>query len=455
MALLSEDLPCAPARNLDPSVLQRVFAVIGRSELARRFAADSAWAAIDSLGARGLGLLAMLLAARLLGAQDFGELAAVLGSATLVAGLLADSMRYTAATQIAGALGKERTARSGIITVVIWTTVIAASICATAMFLGAALLARNVFAASSLTIAVRVAALFLFCEALGGLEQGILVGFRQFRTLAWTGLMRGALLPPLVLIVGHHGNISVMWAFVAASALAAVIRAMAIAMTLKSQQLTAVAPIARAELAMLWRISFPGLMVSLITVPVNWLGIMLLVHTPHGYSQMGVLGAANQWFSILMFIPGVLSTVTLPLLSERYASGESESLRRALRLGLRTSLIAAAPPALVVAGASPWLMSLYGADFASGWPTLALVAAAAGTSAMLNMLLNLLGAAGRVFHVLATQALWALVYLSSAYGLLQLSFGASAIAAAMLLGSLCRLALSGYWARQLTERHIP
>jgi hypothetical protein len=74
---------------------------------------------------------------------------------------------------------------------------------------------------------------------------------------------------------------------------------------------------------------------------------------------------------------------------------------------------------------------------------------------MLNMLLNLLGAAGRVFHVLATQALWAVAYLASAYVLLQLSFGASAIAAAMLIGSVCRLALSGYWARQIAARHAP
>jgi O-antigen/teichoic acid export membrane protein len=448
MALSFEGQVTVPATGLNASVLQRALGAVTRSDLARRLAADSVWAAIDSLGSRGLALLAMTLAARMLGASDFGELAAVLGTATLLAGLLADSMRYTAATQIAGLTGSERAARSGIVTVVVWTTVFAAGACSVAMSLGASLLARDVLAASSLAVALRVAAIFLFFESLGGLQQGILTGFRQFRTLAWTGLIRGALLPLLVLLVGHRGNLSVLWAFVISGAIAVVIRGIAIAITLQSRQLTVFAPISRAELAVLWRTSLPGLMVSLITVPISWLGMVLLVHAPHGYAEMGVLGAANQWFSVLLFIPGILSTVTLPLLSERFASGEAASLHRALRLAMRASVIAAVPPALLVAAASPWLMAFYGPDFAHGWPTLALVALAAAASATLNMLLNLLAATGRMFHVLASQLLWAAAYLASAYGLLQLSLGATAIAAAMLIGSLCRLALSGYWVRR-------
>jgi O-antigen/teichoic acid export membrane protein len=207
--------------------------------------------------------------------------------------------------------------------------------------------------------------------------------------------------------------------------------------------------VSRTEFGILGRIALPSLLVSLITLPVNWLGMVLLVHAPHGFAEMGLLGAANQWLSMLMFIPGILSTVTLPLLSETYASGETRSLRSALRIGMRTSLMAAAPPALLVAAASPWLIGLYGPEFARGWPVLALVAITAATSATLNMLLNLLAAAGRMFHVLASQMLWAVAYLASAYGLLQLSFGASAIAAAMLIGSLCRLALGGYWVRRI------
>jgi O-antigen/teichoic acid export membrane protein len=190
-------------------------------------------------------------------------------------------------------------------------------------------------------------------------------------------------------------------------------------------------------------------MVSLITVPVNWLGMIMLVRSPGGYGEMGVLGAANQWFSMLLFIPGVLSTVTLPIFSQRYASGASASLRRVLQMSVRLSLLAAVPPALVIALASPWLMGLYGTDFVRGWPALALVALTAVTSSTLNMLLNALAASGRMGHVLASQLLWALTYLLSAYLLLRAGFGASAIAAAMLIGSVCRLTLALRWTRRL------
>jgi len=166
---------------------------------------------------------------------------------------------------------------------------------------------------------------------------------------------------------------------------------------------------------------------------------------------MGVLGAANQWFSMLLFIPSVLSTVTLPIFSQRHASGEPGSMRRVLKVSVRLSLLAAVPPALAIAAASPWLMGLYGADFARGWPALALVALAAIAASTLNMLLNALGASGRMFHVLTSQLLWALAYLLSAYLLLRAGLGASAIAAAMLIGSVCRLTLAVYWTRRLEQ----
>ena len=441
------------AKSMTAGVLQRARAAVLTSDGARKFAADSVWAALEALGARGLGVAAMMLAARLLGTSNFGALAAVLGTATLIAGLLADSMRYTAATQIAASAAAPRVARSGIVTLVIWTTAGVAAVCALGMLVSAPLLARQVFASDSLTPALRVAAVFLFCEALGGLQQGILTGFRQFRTLAYTGVARGALLLPLVALLAGGGTVSALWAFVIAGASSVAVRAMAIAVTLKSQQLTPFAPISRAELAVLWRVSLPGLLMSLITVPTNWLGMILLVRSPGGYAQMGILGAANQWFSLLLFIPGILTTVTLPLFSQRYASGEAASLRRTLRLSVRVSLLAAVPPALLIAAASPWLMALYGADFAHGWPALALVALAAITSSTLNMLLNLIGASGRMFQVLATQIVWAGVYLLSAYVLLRHSWGASAMAAATLIGSICRLLLSGYCVRRIVWSH--
>ena len=439
------------SRTMTAGVLQRARAAVMRSDGTRKFAADSLWAALDSLGARGLALLAMMLAARMLGASEFGKLAAVLGTAQLVAGLLADSMRYTAATQIAASGGAVRGARSAIVTLVIWATAATATVCALGMLLSASLLARLVFTSASLEPALRVAALFLFCEALGGLAQGILTGFRHFRTLAYTGLARGLLVLPLVAWLAGSGMVSALWAFVIASAASVLIRAATIGATLKSQHLSAFAPVTRRELAVLWRVSVPGLMVSLITVPVNWLGIIMLVRSPGGYGEMGVLGAANQWFSMLLFIPSVLSTVTLPIFSQRHASGEPGSMRRVLKVSVRLSLLAAVPPALAIAAASPWLMGLYGADFARGWPALALVALAAIAASTLNMLLNALGASGRMFHVLTSQLLWALAYLLSAYLLLRAGLGASAIAAAMLIGSVCRLTLAVYWTRRLEQ----
>ena len=67
------------AKSMTAGVLQRARAAVLTSDGARKFAADSVWAALEALGARGLGVAAMMLAARLLGTSNFGALAAVLG----------------------------------------------------------------------------------------------------------------------------------------------------------------------------------------------------------------------------------------------------------------------------------------------------------------------------------------------------------------------------------------
>jgi len=424
-------------------MLERAANKNNHGTLGRRLAANGTWAALEALGSRGLLLVAMMLAARMLGAKDFGALAAVQGTVTLIAAIVTEGLRFTAATQIARAAHAETQARSRIVTLVVWTATAAAILMAGTMLASAPLLAKHVFAAPALTDELRIASLVLLLEALSGLQQGILSGFQSFKALAIAGIARGIVLLPLVAwgaeVAGAPG---ILWAIAAAAFVGLILRGVSIARLLKRENVSMTLRPSAAEYSMLWKVTLPGSLMTILWVPVNWLGMVMLVRTPNGYVEMGVLGAANQWLSVLLFLPNVLSSVTLPLFSEKHATETESALRSAARFAMRTSLLTTVPPALLIALASPWIMSFYGPDFSGRWPTLVLVCFTAATYATLNLTQNMLAAAGRMFDNLLTQAVWAVTFLGCAHFLLEASFGANALAGAMLAGSVAKMFVS-------------
>ena len=424
-------------------MLERAASTRSHGTLRRRLASSSTWVALEAVGSRGLLLIAMMISARLLGAKDFGALAAVQGTITLIAAVVTEGLRFTAATQIARAVHGPREARSRIVSLVFWAAVVAAVMLSTAMFAAAPLLAERVFGASHLADELRIAAVVLLLEALSGVQQGILTGFQAFRALACAGVARGILFVPLAVLGAKWAGVSgILWAIAAGACVGLVARSVSIIGILRAQNLSLTVRPSHAEYSMLWTVMLPGSLMTMLWVPVNWLGMVMLVHTPNGYFEMGVLGAANQWLSALLFLPNVLSSVTLPLFSEKHAERAEDTLRSAARLAMRTSLITTLPPALCIALASPWIMSFYGVEFADRWMTLVLVCLTAATYATLNLTQNMLAAAGRMFDNLTSQLAWALTFLGSAYGLLHAGMGANALAGAMLAGSVVKMIVS-------------
>src|SRR4029079_14697855 len=75
-------------------------------------------------------------------------------------------------------------------------------------------------------------------------------------------------------------------------------------------------------LAILWRFSAPGLAVGLLSMPINWVCQAILVRSPGGLAQMGILNAANQWYSLIIFVPGFIATAVFPIMSERLGAGD-------------------------------------------------------------------------------------------------------------------------------------
>jgi O-antigen/teichoic acid export membrane protein len=189
----------------------------------------------------------------------------------------------------------------------------------------------------------------------------------------------------------------------------------------------------RRELSILWRFSLPAFLSGAIVGPVMWAASAMLVRQPGGYAEMGVFDAAQRWGRMLLMVPALLSTVVVPVLSERLGANDRGEARKTLMIGTLANAALVVPVALVLTIASPWAMSLFGADFVPGWPVLILVLAAVVLAALQTPAAQLLVATGRMWTGAAMNLGWALALLGACSVLLARGWGALGIAVAYLL----------------------
>jgi O-antigen/teichoic acid export membrane protein len=172
----------------------------------------------------------------------------------------------------------------------------------------------------------------------------------------------------------------------------------------------------------------------------------MLVRQPGGVAEMGLLAAASQWFSALMFVPGVLTAVLLPIYSERV--GRDRRLD-AGRLAMRSAHAVLLGMTLLVAPMmllSPWIAGLYGAEFRSGAAAFTVLFLTAAIAAPYGALGNYLAAEERMWTRFHINLLWAAVLLAGAALLIE--HGALGVALATLMAYAVRTALTYAYLRR-------
>jgi O-antigen/teichoic acid export membrane protein len=200
-----------------------------------------------------------------------------------------------------------------------------------------------------------VSALVVLFAAINGVQLGIVTGLEDFRTMALMNTIRGIVLF-ITLSLGCYlfGLDGAVAGLAAAEALAAVNQ-----FALRRSCCTRSIPLRhshlpRGELLALAHFAVPTLLASLVISPAFWLSNLIMFQQPAGARSLGVFNAADRWRQVLLFLPGSVATIILPMLSNLRGTRDSATYRRVLRLNLLANLVVVAIPAIVVIAAARW-----------------------------------------------------------------------------------------------------
>ena len=291
---------------LAPAPIEHILERIKSSPTGERLARGTFWTFTGTLFSRGLNMAAMILVARLLGKSEFGELGIIQSTVMMFQTLAGFGLGWAATKYVAEFRNSDPSKAGKIIGFSILTAAGTGGILAILFFVAAPWLAEHTLAAPDLTRPLQISSLILFVSTLAGTQTGVLAGFEAFNSIAKIGFINGVLSIPL--IVGG----AILWGV--EGAVWGMIVSFAANWLLNRHNLKKAAALSGIKISwatclqvkkILWDFNLPAVLGGTLFQVGNWAGGAILVNQPGGYGEMGFYSAANQWFSALLFLPGV------------------------------------------------------------------------------------------------------------------------------------------------------
>lgn len=405
---------------------------IESSDIGSRLARGIFWSLLGSVISRGLVLCATVIVARTLGKVVFGELG-IIQSTVGTFGIFAGFGLGITATKHVAEFRKTDPGRAGrFIGLSGIFAMSSGGLMAIVLFGLSPWLAEHSINAPQLTNVLRIGSLILFVDALNGAQTGALAGFEAFKTIAVVNFVVGLLSFPVLIVGAYWGGLEgTVWALVINLIINWGANHYALRKEAERNSVPFTLKGCLKELHVLWQFSLPAVLAGSMIGPVNWVCSAMLVNQPGGYGEMGVYNAANQWFSMMMFLPSVLGNVLLPLLSEQIGQKRTVQSTKTLIVSIKINLIVVAPLVLVSSILSHYIMGLYGNGFEGGWLTLVVILFTAGILAVQAPVGQIVAASGRMWLGFIMNMGWAVVFVVGTY--LMIGDGSLGLSLARLL----------------------
>jgi O-antigen/teichoic acid export membrane protein len=434
------------ARRVAPRVLRPFLDRIEQSAEGRRMLRGMFWSFAGAVSSRAIGLLASIIVARILGKRGFGELGIVQSTSNMYLtfaqfGLTMTVTKYVAEFRRTDPERAGRTIAMSAILAVVSGCIMGVVMVATSGW------AARLLAAPHLKLAIAISAAALLLITTNEAQNGVLNGLEAFRRRSRIQFVAAiASFPVTVVGAFTFGLIGAVYGLIASQALILVLTQQAV------QKETSAAGISirwkefRQEAGLLMRFSLPMLLVGAVYMPSTWIANMILVNTPSGYAEMGVFSAADRWRTAILFLPGLLGGVTLPMLSSLQSKADSDKYHNLLWANIKFSVLASLAVATPVALCAPWIMSSYGPGFREGtWVLITLCTTAVGFAAYWIVNQSLLSR-GHVMTIFYINLGWAVTLLTVEW--LLRGQGARGLALAYLLAEAGRVTASLIYANR-------
>ncbi len=329
------------------------------------------WSVIGATFSRLFALLTSIVVARILGKHGFGEYG-IIQSTIVMMGVFASLGTGLTATRYVAQFRHDDPAKVGrILGGATLLSTMFGGVISLVLVIFAPWIASHTLAAPELSGMLRIAAPALFLTTLNGAQTGALAGFEAFRTLSRINFITGAVsFVAMTAGVYSFGLSGALWGYNISLLVSCWLSQRILHVVAQESGIRFTYRDSIKEMDILWSFSLPAMLANTLVGPVMWVCNALLVNQPNGYLEMGVYNAATQWRQVMLFLPGMVSQVILPVMA---SSLRQESISKQLWVNFWINTVLSLPVLLAFTLMSGVIMGAYGNGFSLGWQTFILI----------------------------------------------------------------------------------
>lgn len=429
--------------RFSPKILEPIRLKIIQSPQALRMVNGAFWSLSGAMLSRGLALVSSIIIARFLGANGYGEFGVIqstIGMFGMFAGL---GLGMTATKYIAQFRDSDKEKTANIIALTTLVASITSLIVSILLFFFSEWLATKTLAAPNLNSLLQISALYLLFLSIIGLQNGILAGFEAFKVIAIRSVIAGVSTFPLMVGgVYFFGIKGAVWGLVGSSLINVVLNYTAIQKIFVKNGIKTNIKNCTREKSILHEFALPAFLAGVMVGPVNWICNTILINQPNGYSEMGIYNAANQWMLIILFVPGTLATIILPMLTNLNQDSNSIKYSRMLRYNILLNIVIASILSLGIIIFSRFIMSTYGASFSGGQSVLIILALTAIFISYNSVIGQAIASKGKMWIGFILNLMWAIVLTLATIYFTQKGQGAIGLSKSFLIAYLSHSVIS-------------
>jgi O-antigen/teichoic acid export membrane protein len=338
---------------------------LGKSPIAYRLTRGAFWSLTGGVASRALTMGASIVIARFLGKEGYGEVGMVQSTASLFGVFVSFGLGLAATKYIAEFRQKDPEKTGRIYNFTTGLSLLSGGVGMVVLLAASSWLARETLSRPDLATLIAASSVLLFISNLVGIQSAALSGFEAFKEIAKINMIQGLITPliaiPCVVFYSTQGAIA---ALTINMAFTLILYAMALRQECRKCNIPRhPGKSFWSETSILWKYSFPTLASGILIMLVTWITNLLLVNRPGGYAELGLFNAANQWRMVVIFLPALLNSALLPVLSDLYGRGSPIDFKRTSSLALRVTWTVGLPLTVSVIILCKPLAMLFGKQF--------------------------------------------------------------------------------------------
>lgn len=404
---------------------------IRHSDIGSRIASGAFWSFTGTAIAKLMVLIGGILCAHILGKEAYGEFGMVRSTISLFVVLGTAGVGLTATKYIAEYRNSDKEHIASIYLLTNGFAVCTGLLVTLIILLSSSFLAETTLQTPHLVYSIRWGAILLFFTVMNGAQTGTLAGFENFKGIAINNFI-GSFFETICMLIGayKYGVDGAVVGFGMGFVVLNIVNYIAIRQTFQNNNIRISWQLyRRSDTKLLYLFSLPAALSSLMVTPVFWIVRSMLVRHS-GYGELALYEAADQWKIIILFIPGAVSQIVLPILSSIVNSNQ-DAFWRVLKINILLNVIITSIVSIFVCVASPFIISMYGNGFDNPMPLIYL-----GLSTIFTSLSTVVGLSissrSKMWTGFSFNFLWGIMTVSFSYFFINMNYGASGIALAIL-----------------------